>query len=44
MPDRLKQARQKDLGLEILLYGGVIVAALLLSMTASVATLSGSYE
>lgn len=44
MPERFRQARQKDSGLEMLLYGGVIVSALLLSMVASVATLSGSYE
>ena len=44
MPARFMQAKQKDSGLELLLYGGVIVSALLLSMVASVATLSGSYE
>ncbi len=44
MPARFRQAQQRDSGLEMALYGGVIVAALLLSMTASVATLSGSYE
>ena len=44
MPERFRQAKQKDSGIEMLLYGGVIVSALLLSMVASVATLSGSYE
>lgn len=44
MPARFMQAKQNDSGLEMILYGGVIGSALLLSITASVATLSGSYE
>jgi len=43
MPERFQDAKKKDSGAEMALYGGVIVSALLLSMTASVATLSGSY-
>ncbi|WP_420588221.1 hypothetical protein [Bacterioplanoides sp.] len=44
MPERFIEAKNRDSGGEMALYGGVIVAALLLSMVASVATLSGSYE
>ncbi len=44
MPERFQEAKKKDSGTEMALYGGVIVSALLLSMVASVATLSGSYE
>lgn len=44
LPEPFRQAKRKDSGLAMALYGGVMVAALLLSMTASVATLSGSYE
>ena len=44
LPERFMEAKVKDSGLEMALYGGVIVLALLLSVTASVATLSGSYE
>ena len=44
LPERFMQAKAKDSGLEMVLYGGVILLALLLSVTASVATLSGSYE
>lgn len=44
MPERFMQAKQKDSGIEMALYGGTVIAALLLSITASVATLSGSYD
>lgn len=44
LPARLAQAKDKDSGAEMALYGLAIVTALLLSVTASVATLSGSYE
>ncbi len=44
MPEKFMQAKQKDSGLEMALYGGAVVIALLLSVTASVATLSGSYD
>lgn len=44
LPGKLQQARDKDSGAEMALYGASIVTALLLSVTASVATLSGSYE
>ena len=44
MPARFMQAKQQDSGLGMALYGGVIVAALALSVIASVATLSSSYD
>ncbi len=44
MPEKFMQAKQKYSGFEMALYGGAVVTALLLSVTASVATLSGSYD
>ena len=44
LPEKFLQAKSEDCGVSMALYGGAIVGALLLSVTASVATLSGSYE
>lgn len=44
LPGLFMMARQRDSGFLMLLYGGSVVTALLLSVTASVATLSGSYD
>lgn len=44
MPERFIEAKDKDSGIAMSLYGGAVITALLLSVTASVATLSGSYD
>ena len=44
MPEKFIQAKDNDSGVGMALYGGAVVTALLLSVTASVATLSSSYD
>lgn len=44
LPEQFLKAKSDDHGLAMVLYGGAITGALLLSVIASVATLSGSYE
>ncbi len=44
MPEKFNQAKDKNSGLEMMVYGGTIIIALLLSVTASVATLSSNFE
>ena len=44
IPPLFIRAREQDNGLLMALYGGSVVMALLLSVMASIATLSGSFE